>query len=113
MTRSGRSMTSSGSTRRISMRLRRRLLLVEDMLVVDFRVAGMPAARMLVGAAARRRFRSTLKALIFQTFRAAPARISRSRVEDLAGASETSSVGCLQGTVGRVGLSRGLILSTR
>ena len=64
-------------------------------------------------AAVRRRFRSTLKGLIFRTFRVAAVRTSRNRVEDLAGASGTSSAECLRGTGARAGLSRGPISSTK
>src|SRR5579871_5600652 len=114
MTRSGRSMTSSGSTRTISMRLRRRLRLVEDIQVVDFRAAAdMVAVRTQEDAAVRRRFRSTLRGLIFRTFKGVAVPISRSRAEDLAGASGTSSVECLRETVARGGLSREPILSTK
>ncbi len=91
--------------------LRRRLLLAAAMAVVRLRVVAL-----VRGEGRDRRFRLTLVGLIFRTFRRVrgDGGRSRSRVGVLAGASGTSLVGCsMEGSMLRMGRSRGLILSIR
>ncbi len=95
------------------MLLLRRLLLAGVMRAEGFRAAGMAAVRMQVGAAARRRFRSILKDLIFRTFRAAVTHQQESS-GGFGGSFRDIFSGMFTGeTVARVGLSRGLTLSIR